>query len=60
MGLTGIRPTSLLLIFGIALLVFGTNRVKSLGKDLATAIREFREGMAEGSQSNTDKQDKTE
>ena len=47
MGLAGVNPMSLLLILVIALLLFGTNRIKHIGRDLGEAIKEFRAAMAE-------------
>ncbi|KTC64631.1 TatA protein(twin arginine translocation) (plasmid) [Legionella adelaidensis] len=47
MGLSGISPLSLLLIFLIILALFGTNKVKSIGSDLASAIKSFRKAMNE-------------
>lgn len=45
MGLTGIRPFSLLLVLLILVLLFGSSRLKNLGKDLGEAIRGFKEGL---------------
>ena len=38
---------SLLMIFLILVMVFGTQRLRDVGNDLATAIRSFRKGMQE-------------
>lgn len=38
---------SLLLIFLILMLIFGTQRLRDVGKDLAVAIRNFRKGLEE-------------
>lgn len=38
---------SLLLIFLILLMVFGSQRLRTIGDDLATAIRSFRKGLQE-------------
>ncbi len=45
MGFAGISPGSLLLIFLIALLVFGPKRLESLGEELGKALRGFRQGL---------------
>ena len=58
MGLSGISPMSLLLILAIAMLLFGTNRIKHIGRDLGEAIKEFRAAMADDPKS--DKQNKTD
>ncbi len=47
MGLSGISPLQLLLILLIVLALFGTNKLKSLGSDLGSAIKNFRKAMQE-------------
>ena len=47
MGFGSMSPGSLLLIIIIILLIFGTSRLKNIGKDLAEAIKNFRQGMSE-------------
>ena len=47
MGLSGISVTSLLLILMIAMLLFGTKKLRSVGSDLGSAVRSFRDGMNE-------------
>lgn len=47
MGLSGISPWSLLLIFAIALLLFGTERIKTLGSDLGKIVKDFRKALQE-------------
>lgn len=36
---------SLLLVFLILMMVFGTHRLRDVGNDLAAAIRSFRKGL---------------
>jgi len=51
---------SLLLIFLILMMVFGTQRLRDIGNDLAVAIRSFRKGMQEDlDDNNKDKEGKT-
>lgn len=38
---------SLLIIFLILMMVFGTQRLREMGNDLAVAIRSFRKGLQE-------------
>lgn len=38
---------SLLIIFLIVMMVFGTHRLREIGNDLAGAIRNFRKGLQE-------------
>lgn len=45
MGLGGISPGSLLLIFFIVLILFGTKKLRSIGEDLGQAVRGFRRAM---------------
>lgn len=47
MGFRGMGFGSLLIIFFIILLLFGTKRLREIGTDLGTAIRSFRKGMQE-------------
>lgn len=56
MGLSGISPWSLLLILAIVVVLFGTQKLRTLGQDLGAAVRDFRAGMAESKQ--TDDQQK--
>ncbi len=52
MGFGGISFGSLLLIFFIALILFGTKRLRSIGEDLGEAVRSFRKGLQEPEDSN--------
>jgi sec-independent protein translocase protein TatA len=45
MGLSGISPLSLLLIFFIVVALFGTSKLKTLGTDLGEAIKNFRRAL---------------
>lgn len=38
---------SLLMVFLILMMVFGTSRLRDMGNDLAVAIRNFRKGLQE-------------
>jgi sec-independent protein translocase protein TatA len=40
-----LQPTHLLLIFGIALLVFGPRKLPELGKGIGAGIRALKEGI---------------
>ena len=44
------QPMHLLVIFFIALLVFGPKKLPELGKGLGDGIRALKEGMKEGAQ----------
>ncbi|MEM1244242.1 MAG: twin-arginine translocase TatA/TatE family subunit [Pseudomonadota bacterium] len=55
MGISGISPLSLLLILLIVIVLFGTKRIRTLGKDLGGAVKSFRKGMAEGQAKKSDK-----
>lgn len=45
MGFSGISPMSLLLIFLIIILLFGTNKLRNIGEDLGHAFKSFRKGI---------------
>ncbi|WP_419419799.1 twin-arginine translocase TatA/TatE family subunit [Legionella sp. D16C41] len=55
MGLSGISPLSLLLIFLIVLALFGTNKLKNIGSDLGNAIKSFRKALNDDDNSNEKK-----
>ncbi|MGE3921128.1 MAG: twin-arginine translocase TatA/TatE family subunit [Gammaproteobacteria bacterium] len=40
-----INPISLILIISIVILLFGTNRLKTIGSDLGSAIKNFRQAL---------------
>lgn len=46
----GIGMSELLMILVIVVLVFGTKKLRTLGGDLGSAIKSFRQSMAEGEQ----------
>lgn len=43
-----LAPEHLLLILGVALLVFGPSRLPELGRGLGEALRDFKTGLREG------------
>jgi sec-independent protein translocase protein TatA len=47
-----LQPTHLLLIFGIALLVFGPKKLPELGKKIGESIRGFKSAMKEREESS--------
>ncbi len=51
------QPTHLLVIFAIALLVFGPKKLPELGKGLGEGIRSLKEGMKEKPPSDTNSSD---
>ena len=55
----GISVTSLLLILGIVILLFGTRKLKNLGGDLGSAIKSFKKSVNDEDSSKADK-DKSE
>jgi sec-independent protein translocase protein TatA len=48
--LRSLGPVELLIILAIVLLLFGVGRVSKVGKELGSAISEFRKGLNEGSE----------
>ena len=53
MGISGISPASLILIFLILFLVFGKNRIKELAEELGSAVKVFKKSLDEDKSSNT-------
>lgn len=47
MGFGGVSIGSLVLIFLIIALLFGTKRLRDIGEDLGHAVRNFRKGLQE-------------
>lgn len=47
MGLSGISPLSLLLIFLIIIGLFGTSKFKTIGADLGQIIKQFRDALSD-------------
>lgn len=45
MGFSGISPMSLLLIFLIIIILFGTKKIRNIGEDLGHAFKSFRKGI---------------
>jgi sec-independent protein translocase protein TatA len=58
------QPTHLIIIFAIALLVFGPKKLPELGKGLGEGIRALKEGMKDSAnppaQASTDQNKSTE
>ena len=48
MGFGGISPGSLIVILLIAVMIFGSKRIRDLGRDMGAGVKGFREGMKEG------------
>jgi len=46
-------PRHLLIVLVIVLLVFGTKKLKSIGSDLGSAVRGFKDSMREAEQDTT-------
>ncbi len=53
MGFGGISIWQLLIVLAIVLVLFGGKRLKSLGGDLGSAIKGFKQSMKEGEQGET-------
>ena len=48
------QPTHLIIIFAIALLIFGPRKLPELGKGLGEGIRALKEGMKDNPPASTD------
>ncbi len=51
----GLSPAHLILILVVVILVFGTSKLKNLGKDLGGAVKGFKESMGDGDKAAADK-----
>lgn len=60
MGFGGISPGSLVLILLICVLLFGTKKLSGIGKDLGDALKGFREGLNNDSDTKVKSETKTE
>ena len=54
------QPTHLIIIFAIALLIFGPRKLPELGKGLGEGIRALKEGMKDNTPAPTDQAKNTE
>jgi len=54
MGLGGVSIWQLLIILVIIVLMFGTKRLKDIGSDLGSAVRGFKNSMADAEKGNDD------
>lgn len=52
-----IGPLQIIIILLIVVLIFGTKKLRNVGKDLGGAVHDFKEGLKEGTES--EKQDTT-
>ncbi|HEX9864796.1 MAG TPA: twin-arginine translocase TatA/TatE family subunit [Acidimicrobiia bacterium] len=50
----GLRAQELLIVLLIVLLVFGARKLPDLARSLGASAKEFRKGIAEGSETETD------
>ncbi len=53
-----IGPVELIVILAIILLLFGVGRVSRVGRELGTAISEFRRGITDGKEENKSEEPK--
>lgn len=60
MGFSGISPISLLLIFLIIILLFGTKKIRNIGEDLGHALKSFRKGVQQIEEQKQDIENKKE
>lgn len=60
MGFSGISPMSLLLIFLIIIVLFGTKKLRNIGEDLGHAFKSFRKGIQQIDEDKKKIEDKKE
>ena len=51
MGIGGISIWQLLIVLAIVIMIFGTKKLKSLGTDLGSAVKGFRQSVTDKSES---------
>ena len=52
MGIGGISIWQLLIILAIVIMIFGTKKLKSLGADLGSAVKGFRQSVTDKTEDN--------
>lgn len=55
MGFGGIGPGSLILILIIVILLFGTKRLRNMGADLGSALKNFKKSVKDGDEDESSK-----
>ena len=60
MGVGGIGIWQLLIVLAIVILLFGTKRLKNIGGDLGSAIKNFKSSIKNAKEDDTDKKDVAE
>ncbi len=58
MGFGGISPLSLLIILAIIILLFGTKKLRNIGGDLGSAIKNFKKSVKDGEANDKPVEDK--
>jgi sec-independent protein translocase protein TatA len=48
MGISGISVWQLLIVLSIVILLFGTKKLKTIGGDLGSALKGFKQGISDG------------
>lgn len=55
--LGGISPIQLIIILAIVILIFGTKKIRNMGKDIGGAVKGFKEGMGDGEDKSSTSED---
>lgn len=56
--MANLGPVELIIILVVVLLVFGVGRLSRIGGEMGTAIREFREGLTGGDETDEEPESK--
>ena len=48
--MAGLSITHLLILLVVVVLIFGTKKLRNMGKDLGGAVHDFKQGLNEGSE----------
>ena len=51
----GFSTTHLLIFLVIIVVIFGTKKLRNIGQDLGSAVKGFKDGMKDGSETSADK-----
>ncbi|MGR8942168.1 MAG: Sec-independent protein translocase subunit TatA [Gammaproteobacteria bacterium] len=54
----GISVTKLLIVLGIAIVLFGTKRLRNAGSDIGAAIKNFRSALKDGEKDQDENESK--
>jgi len=57
--LSGLRPTELLIIVAVVVLLFGAKKLPDLARSIGASAREFKKGVEDGADNDEDQSEDT-